>query len=259
MFVEQKHTFNEVAEQYEKYRPTYPNKLIEDIISYSAVSNHDHILEIGCGTGQATSSFVSKGYTKITCIELGENLANFTRDKFYSIEELQVINASFEDWKGDQSFYKLAISGTAFHFIEPSFGYKKVYECLQPGGSMGFFWTVHVPQHDELFSDIRKSYGKYAPHLDDSKGRTPEEIIAERRYLTSEPNLFIDLDVKEYRWQQEYTADEYVELLNTNSRHRLLDNNSRNLLFGEIKDAILTHGGILSKSQLVVLYLGRKP
>lgn len=257
--MEPKYTFNDVAKQYEKYRPTYPEKLIQDIVLYSGLSDHDQILEVGCGTGQATSGFVSQGYHKITCIELGENLANFTKDKFRNVQGINVINASFEDWNHRPNYYKLAISGTAFHFIEPSFGYKKVFECLQLGGSMGFFWTVHVPQYDDLFSDIRRSYQMYAPHLDDSKGRTPDEIIAERRNTTANTNLFRDLDVKEYEWFQEYTADDYVELLNTNSRHRLLDERNRSFLFNEIREVIHSYGGILRKAQLVALFLGRKP
>lgn len=256
--MEQKYTFNDVAEQYEKYRPTYPDDLIQNIIVYSGLLYHDQILEIGCGTGQATSSFVLEGFNNITCIELGENLANFTKDKFKDVEGLNVINTSFEEWNIIPNYFKLAISGTAFHFIEPSFGYKKVYESLQPGGSTGFFWTVHVPQYDELFSEIRRSYQKYAPHLDDSKGRTPEEIITERKKITADTNLFYDLDVKEYLWYQEYSADDYVELLNTNSRHRLLDEENRSNLFREIKDAIQSHGGLLRKAQLVALFLGRK-
>lgn len=256
--MEPKYTFNYVAEQYEKYRPTYPEELIQDIILYSGLTKVDRILEVGCGTGQATSGFVSKGYKNITCIELGENLANFTREKFRNIEGINVINTSFEDWDEITNHFKLAISGTAFHFIEPSFGYKKVHKCLQQGGSMGFFWTVHVPQYDNLFTEIRRSYQKYAPHLDDSKGQSPEEVITERKKMTSDSKLFHDLDVKEYLWYQEYSADDYVELLNTNSRHRLLDESNMSHLFKEIKNAIQSHGGLLRKAQLVALFLGKK-
>ena len=45
-------------------------------------SEGNSILEIGCGTGQATKGFVDLGFDNLTCIELGQNLAEFTHEKF---------------------------------------------------------------------------------------------------------------------------------------------------------------------------------
>ncbi|GAB1155374.1 hypothetical protein YWY31_13990 [Paenibacillus illinoisensis] len=64
--MENKETFNSIANEYEKYRPTYPNEMYNDIFDYSNLDREDKILEIGCGTGQAT------------CIEYGDRLAQFT-------------------------------------------------------------------------------------------------------------------------------------------------------------------------------------
>jgi trans-aconitate methyltransferase len=196
--MEQKYTFNEVANEYDKYRPNYPDQLFIDILDYAPMKSIDCILEIGCGTGQATKGLVDLGYDNITCVELNQNLAEIILRKFKGNTNVSIINTPFEEWQGDKSNFKLAISATAFHFIQTQqFGYRKVFELLNNRGSLAFFWTIHVPSFDNIFNKIREIYIKYAPSLDDSNSPTIERIIDERSKLTIEDGLFEDLVVKQ--------------------------------------------------------------
>src|SRR5690242_682738 len=109
--MENKETFDTVASEYEKYRPTYPNEMFADLFHYSNMDQEDPILEIGCGTGQATSGLVTSGYHNITCIELGKNLVLITSEKFQTYPSINVINSSFEQWNHKGQSFQLAISG----------------------------------------------------------------------------------------------------------------------------------------------------
>lgn len=71
-------TFNQVALLYDQVRPGYPEALFDDVVSLSLISPVGRILEIGCGTGQATVPFARLGY-RILCIELGKNLATVAK------------------------------------------------------------------------------------------------------------------------------------------------------------------------------------
>lgn len=55
--------FDQAALDYDEVRPGYPEELIEDVISISAIPKDGRILEIGCGTGQATIPFAKCGYS----------------------------------------------------------------------------------------------------------------------------------------------------------------------------------------------------
>ena len=55
--MEQRLTFDQVATVYKAARPDYPETLIEDVVSYAGLKQNDRILEVGCGTGQATKGF----------------------------------------------------------------------------------------------------------------------------------------------------------------------------------------------------------
>lgn len=257
--MERKHTFNEIANEYDKYRPSYPQQLFTDILEHTAINESDSILEIGCGTGQATKGFVDLGFDNVTCIELGQNLADFTRRKFIDKPNVNIINSPFETWQSEKSNFDLAISGTAFHFIQPQeFGYRKVFDLLSDEGSIAFFWTVHIPSFDDVSNQIRESYKRNAPQLDDSTNPSIEQVIKERSDLTLKDDLFKDLKVKKYICNHTYTADEYISLLKTNSRHRLIPEDASFKLYEEIKKTIEEHGGVLFKPQAVVLFHAKK-
>ena len=52
--------FDQTTLDYDEVRPGYPEELIEDVISISAISKDRRILEIGCGIGQATIPFAKR-------------------------------------------------------------------------------------------------------------------------------------------------------------------------------------------------------
>jgi cyclopropane fatty-acyl-phospholipid synthase-like methyltransferase len=255
--MENKETFNLIANEYERYRPTYPDEMFDDILNYSNIKKEQKILEIGCGTGQATVGLVNKDYKNITCIELGNKLAQLTSEKFNSYESIKVINTSFEEWNGEGRPFNLAISGTAFHFIEPGFGYRRVWELLDHSGAIGFFWTIHVPMFDDVHNEIRSHYKEHAPHLDDSMYRTPEEAINERKVITEETGIFTNIIVKKYSQIQTYTSNDFVSLLDTNSRHRQLSEVVKNTLLNKIRDTIDKAGGTFHNYLWVALFLGK--
>ncbi|WP_339241820.1 class I SAM-dependent methyltransferase [Paenibacillus sp. FSL R5-0517] len=256
--MENKETFNLVVQEYDRYRPVYPSEMFEDIFTYLQINKEDPVLEIGCGTGQATSGLVSKEYTNITCIELGSNLAQFTADKFKSYPSIQVINTPFENWDDEGERYSLIVSGTAFHFIRPEIGYRRAWELLEDRGGIGLFWTIHVPNFEPLHTEIRSHYIALAPHLDDSHYLSPDEVIQERKEITEQSGLFTDIEVKEYNWVQTCSSEEYVALLNTNSKHQQLAEDVRRSLLERIKHSIDAAGGTIEKQHKVALYLGKK-
>ena len=59
--VEQRLVFGEVAEQYDRARPSYPDELFDAIIEHGGLHAGDAALEIGAGTGKATRGFVARG------------------------------------------------------------------------------------------------------------------------------------------------------------------------------------------------------
>ncbi|MFE1245495.1 rRNA adenine N-6-methyltransferase family protein [Fictibacillus sp. NPDC058756] len=253
-----KQSFNFVASSYEKYRPNYPDKLYKDIFHYANLQPDVQLLEIGCGTGKATEGFIKQDFTNITCIEYGENLAKLTQEKFSAYPNVKIVHSAFEDWNSAEHQYSLVFSGTAFHFIPAEIGYPKAALQLKKDGSAAFFWFAHVASDEPVYQSIRKVYREHAPHLDDSSMPSIEEFIKERSGLTLQFGQFHQLKVHKYTWDQIYTPADYIGLLNTHSGHQVLPQEQKATLFNRIEEAILKHGGTITKKHAAALFLARK-
>lgn len=66
-------TFNEDARLYDKMRPGYPDAIFTELQQGTGLKGDNKILEVGCGTGQATKNLI-KISRNITCIDPGKNL-----------------------------------------------------------------------------------------------------------------------------------------------------------------------------------------
>ncbi|HEY3232571.1 MAG TPA: class I SAM-dependent methyltransferase [Roseiflexaceae bacterium] len=90
--------FDQVARDYDAIRPGYPAELIDDIVALSALHTVGHILEVGCGTGQATLPFAQRGYA-ILCLEIGAEMVAIAREKFRPYPKVRFQIVTFEDWQ----------------------------------------------------------------------------------------------------------------------------------------------------------------
>lgn len=132
--------FDEDAGNYNKWRPTYVPELFEEIIRYCALGKKARALEIGIGTGQATEPILKTG-CHVTAIELGENLWRYVRTKFRQLQNFEALHLDFVNFEDDFNAYDLIYSATAFHWIPPEIGYRRVYDLLKPGGTVALFWN----------------------------------------------------------------------------------------------------------------------
>src|SRR4051812_16898944 len=89
-------TFDQVALLYDQARPGYPEPLFDDVVTLSGIAPHGQILEIGCGTGQATLPFARRGYP-IVCVELGASLASVARQRLAGYPDVTVHHSAFEE------------------------------------------------------------------------------------------------------------------------------------------------------------------
>ena len=88
--------FNQAALDYEETRPGYPKELIQDIITISKIPENGSILEIGCGTGQATLPFAELGYS-MTCLDIGGELIAKAAQSCVSYPKIKFEVSSFEN------------------------------------------------------------------------------------------------------------------------------------------------------------------
>jgi len=253
-----KHLFNEVAVKYDKRRPKYVPVLFDDIKEYANITEAKSVLEVGCGTGLATEPFLKTG-CRLIAIELGDNLAAYTREKFKDYANLEVVHCAFEDYAGETDF-DMVYSATAFHWIPPEVGYQKAYDLLKPGGTLGLFWNrPAVNSEDPLHQRIQLVYREFLPEWTQRKARNDYNSKYETVKKQIAQTGFIDLKFKLYHDTRTMTGIEYVELLDTYSDHRALPDSIRTPFYRSIQKAIEEFGNQLTILDTIDLYLARRP
>ncbi len=252
-----KNKFNERCFIYDKYRPEYVDELFKDIFQMKMLNHNSKALEIGIGTGQATKPILETGCS-LLALEIGDQLASFTKEKFQSYGNFTVENSSFEDSSLDDNSYDLVFSASAFHWIPEEFGYSKVFRILKPNGVFARFAMHPYPAKDniELFEAIQQCYKKYLP-----ESKPGLEYTEEKARVRAELSIkygFIDSKYYVYNRIRTHNAQEYVKLLETMHDHIALDSNLREMLFNDIEAAIVKYGNQINVYDTIDLQLARK-
>jgi ubiquinone/menaquinone biosynthesis C-methylase UbiE len=125
--------FDEVAAEYDRYRPTYPDELVDQACQVAGIGSGDQVLEVGCGTGQLTRSLVARGL-RVTAVEPGANLIALAGKNLEGAVEF--VNAQFEDAALPREQFRAVFSASAFHWIDPKVSWQKAADVLVPGGTL---------------------------------------------------------------------------------------------------------------------------
>lgn len=260
-------TFNEDALNYDRFRPTYTDELFDDVICFSSLYNNKNALEIGIGTGQATLPFLKTG-CKITAIEIGDKLAQFTREKFTPFNNFEVINQEFENTQLDENAYDLIYSASAFHWIPKEIGLPKVYKHLKSGGVFAWFSVQPAPaeEHAIIHKEIQKVYSNHKIYFGDERPLPNLQMwqkLAEEKRLNRSNILkqygFVDVTDKLYYNSRTFNAEDYTVLISTYSDHKAMPEDIRIPFLKEIAGIINTYGGKFTLSDTMILCMGRKP
>jgi SAM-dependent methyltransferase len=152
-------TFDEAADLYDRIRPGYPERLFEDLVELGHLGPNARVLEIGCGTGQATVSLARRGY-EIVCIELGEALSTFARRRLALYPKVRVVTSPFETWNADCPSFDLVFAATSWHWLDPDRRYVKAASLLKETGRLAIVTTHHVlpDDGDRFFVEIQDAY-----------------------------------------------------------------------------------------------------
>jgi SAM-dependent methyltransferase len=253
-----KRIFDDVAELYDRARPSYPPEVIDDLVSLAGLQPGSRLVEIGCGTGQATTALAERGLS-VTCVELGRKLATIARRNLARFPDVEVVNAEFERWRPPRRDYDGIVAFTAFHWIDPARRYDLVARVLRPGGALAFVDAHHVypPGGDSTFVEAQADY-KAAGLAGDHPPPSPD-VVADLRDEIEASGLFAEVTVHRHLWTLTQTADEYLDVLATTSDHRLIPEETRSELLRRLRRRIEARpGGTVEKTYLAVVHVARR-
>ncbi|MBF9132665.1 methyltransferase domain-containing protein [Plantactinospora sp. S1510] len=252
-------TFGQDAELYDQARPGYPNQLFADLAQLAGLTPQSRVLEIGCGTGQATRPLAQLGCT-IVAVELSPDMATVARHNLRDFPNVTIEVSPFEDWTPPALPFDLVVSATAFHWIDPDIRFQKAADILRPGGTLAVIYSDHVAGGTErFFIDVQDCYERFDPKTPPGLRLTPAADLTDDSSEFDRSQRFGPAQFRRYEWEQAYTTRSYLDVLMTYSPTRSLPEANRKALLSCIGGLIdRDHNGQVSKRYLTQLTLAHK-
>jgi SAM-dependent methyltransferase len=239
---ERSRLFDRQAEAYDRFRPTYPDAVIDELLG--PVPAGLDVLDVGCGTGIASRQIAQRG-AKVLGVELGPRMADIARGHGVEVEI-----AAFEGWDAAGRTFDRVTSAQAWHWLDLPIATAKAASVLRPGGRLGLIWNAGC-QPDDLADALEGVYesvvppgghrlfrGYAADRLSDFKTGLGSEIDA----VSAVPHFGAPTE-KWFPWTRVYQRDEWLDQLVSRSDHAALEPAVRERLFAAVGSAIDDQGG----------------
>jgi SAM-dependent methyltransferase len=247
-------TFDAAAERYDRARPGYPAAMFDDLADLAGIGPGCRVLEIGCGTGQATVPLAARG-CQVIAVELGADLAAVARGNLARFPAVEVVAAAFEEWPLPAVPFDVVIAATAWHWLDPAVRVAKAAQALRPGGGLAVISTHHVAGGEqEFFVRVQACYERWDPATPPGLRLPPATQIPMRSDELDRSGRFGRAVFRRYEWEVSYTTAAYLEVLSTYSGHIALAPEARRGLFDCVTGLIDgRYGGRISKRYLTQL------
>lgn len=130
--------FTGKADLYEKFRPGYPDELIDFLYGNARC---DNVADIGAGTGKFTRCLLKKPW-KVTAVEPNDDM----RGKLAAIEGITVVNAPAENTGLGNKSVGLVTAAQAFHWFDAESFKTECGRILDDNGKLAIIWYNDVKE-----------------------------------------------------------------------------------------------------------------
>lgn len=262
--------FDAIAAEYDRVRPSYPEALVDAACDRARLTPGSRVLEIGCGTGKLTEMLAARGL-RIDAVDPGARLVEEARRRVGD-GRVDFHLGRFEDVELSPGSFAAAFSGTAFHWVDPTVGWRKVAEVLAPGGVLALLQNG-LPA---LVREFDRSVWQAVPDAEAWPATDPFDVWSEAearredvsalwswlvRYELRDagaPVLFGDVRMLTVPVPFEKTAESYLALVATSSTYLRFDADQRAALEQSARDLFQSIGGVDRSVDFATLVTARR-
>lgn len=234
--------FDASAIAYDRYRPRYPDEVIDDIVDLGELRPGARAIEIGAGTGIGTESLVGRGL-RVVAIEPSDGMRKLAQEKLG--DRARFVEGRFEDWSSTEQVDAI-VAFSAWHWVEPEKGLDLAAALLPPGGALAVAWTEVVSWGEGHFEDrLAEVTGSPWP-------KTVEQVVAALQPVNDD-DRFGEFAVRRHRFERKLDAETFIGLTRT---YPGFHSSKRDAQFRQVVDG--EFGGSVTRIEEAVLYLTRR-
>ena len=159
--MEPKKQFSSRADNYSKFRPSYPEDIISFLESEKVLSKDSIIADIGSGTGILSELFLKNG-NFVFGIEPNIDMRNAAELNLRKFQKFHSIDGSAEYTNMEEDSINIVTVGQAFHWFDQIKARKEFRRILKPEGFVVIIWNNRKRPGSkflEAYEDLLLTYG----------------------------------------------------------------------------------------------------
>ena len=244
--------FDQEAERYDRWRPRYPDAVIDEVLGPEPAGLA--VLDVGCGTGIASRQMAARG-ANVLGVEVAPRMAEIARSHGIEVEL-----SAFEAWDAAGRTFDRVASAQAWHWLDLPLATAKAASLLRPGGALCLIWNAGW-QPDDLADALEQVYAAVVPpgahrvfrgYAANRSADARTGLDAEVHAIEADPGFSAPTE-KWFPWARTYERDEWLEQLLSRSDHTALEGDVLSRLLAGIGAAIEDNGGSFVMSFETVL------
>jgi len=218
-------SFGSDAAGYTKARPGYPDAVL-DLLSPSSQTpaKELRVLEIGCGSGQATHLLVPIS-SELLGVDISGELLSIAKQRFSYAPHVSFLETRFEDLEVPLHHFDLVVCAQAFHWLDLTIALPKTARLLRHGGLLALFWNFFDFEAHPFLRHCREIILEHAPqfaHWPDSSLDRFSSYRAEWRSVFEASEDWSDVDTHTFDATPEQTRGEFAAWIASLSWYRAL-------------------------------------
>ena len=161
--------FTSRADNYARYRPTYPAAALDWLWSAAGLSAGRAVADVGSGTGILTALLLARGAT-VYAVEPNAAMRAAAEAALGHHPGFVSVDATAEATTLPDASVELITAGQAFHWFEAEAARAEFGRILRPGGAVALIWNSRDkgaggfgPAYEALLTAFAPSYGG-VPH-----------------------------------------------------------------------------------------------
>ena len=155
-----KKRFSSRVENYIKYRPSYPLKIIDFLKEKKLLAGNTVIADIGSGTGILTKLFLDNG-NQVYGVEPNKDMREAAEKILYRYTNFTSLEGSAESTGLKTDSIDLIVAGQAFHWFDVEETKREFKRILKTNGNVALIWNNRGKAGTAFNSSYEKFILKY--------------------------------------------------------------------------------------------------
>ncbi|RAR44441.1 class I SAM-dependent methyltransferase [Paenibacillus sp. MDMC362] len=154
-----KERFSNRVDSYTKYRPSYPQEVMDYL--YDTVGLDGEIADIGAGTGIFSKLLLKRG-SRVTAVEPNQAMREAAESDLEGEPGFRMVSGSAEETGLPDQSVDHIVSAQAFHWFDRDAAQPEFRRILRPGGRVALIWNSRLTQGTpflEAYEQLLLTYG----------------------------------------------------------------------------------------------------